>query len=824
MADNILLWVSPGGNDLDRKAVEAIAPDLIVRLSNAEMWPKEIGGIPVKQIYELIDGGQAADCAHLDLLDWLSAASHVRGADGRQLGEVRTASGFPLWWCVDQSLSQSIGLKLRTVESLSSLLKVATPRRMTVWGSNADHGWLRQTVAEFLEARGASGANIEIILAPAWRAAEIAQKSHWEKAGLSLTSFWSPLGADQNEPVEWVGQGETVADGMVFRTYAEKAFFQSSVGGTVMEARLRWRRGEGFGTAFELGDGRYSQRVSIADGSVRLGSDQIYRIDTSIFRNYRLELRGALSRLYVDGTFVLELAGRRGGWARKIWGHLDANNLTTTEWAYVIGGSRVSDLSHQSAGSDAGNTPLATLLTLPPSSGHDLPSRIQASPEPGGVVVMGWGSGLSCYTKTSGLTVDDAFAENILDGLTMAGMPASFLSIGQPHPRLNDVFKTTDGIAQLRRWWPEEGKPDTALTELQTAWWAWRGKPAIVGRFPHHQGVETDTLAANFIEGLLPDFASAVKDAAALGRYVDSARPRAVIFSHFASSHRHMIEPLRQRGIRTIANTIGLQFQRQLFYGLEGEHPDCPRADAYFVWGEMQADRLRPRCPTCQIGVPGRTRQDSFVEAARAATDRGWLKRIGLDPQIERVIVFGDVLRSTIKENILAEETWIETVRALLESVADRPDIAVVVKPWAGDHLLRLRQIVHKIGDAKLHVFDPYTMPFHNADLLKHAVTVVSSPTSLLAEFASMGGLPLLLRLPETEFYYGAETHNQCAAFCQEVRSIGDLPEAIRQLLASPMTTKPDAAARERGLRPYFGPSDGNSAARFTTMTKTVIM
>ena len=79
----------------------------------------------------------------------------------------------------------------------------------------------------------------------------------------------------------------------------------------------------------------------------------------------------------------------------------------------------------------------------------------------------------------------------------------------------------------------------------------------------------------------------------------------------------------------------------------------------------------------------------------------------------------------------------------------------MLYKPWRGDDLTEVRTVVGRVASPRVHVVDPDFVPFHNLDVMEDAVTVITSPTSFLAEFAAMGMRPIMLALPDTAYYHG---------------------------------------------------------------------
>ena len=91
----------------------------------------------------------------------------------------------------------------------------------------------------------------------------------------------------------------------------------------------------------------------------------------------------------------------------------------------------------------------------------------------------------------------------------------------------------------------------------------------------------------------------------------------------------------------------------------------------------------------------------------------------------------------------------------------------------------------------------------------------MTSPTSLLAEFATMGARPILLALPETAYYHGRIIEQLFAPFCIVVNDVAGIEAAVEEALGAsergPLGLDPaQTAALTRG----FGAPDGRSADR----------
>lgn len=81
----------------------------------------------------------------------------------------------------------------------------------------------------------------------------------------------------------------------------------------------------------------------------------------------------------------------------------------------------------------------------------------------------------------------------------------------------------------------------------------------------------------------------------------------------------------------------------------------------------------------------------------------------------------------------------------------------------------------------------------------------------MLAEFASMGGLPILLELPEGIYYYGRRAHESFVPFSLVVRDPANLAAAVREAVARDQR---DMSPQQRaGFMASFGEPDGHRCA-----------
>ena len=421
-------------------------------------------------------------------------------------------------------------------------------------------------------------------------------------------------------------------------------------------------------------------------------------------------------------------------------------------------------------------------------------------PGPGSLVILGHGCEHR-WSEEGGLPVlHDQFSDGLLEAARARGLEAGHLAIGRPPP-LPPSLRVR--IATLHG-----GDAGDLLETLRREWRSWRGTI----RFPEHRGVSIDDPLDRLVESILPHLPAKAAEAAAMDAFCARHHPAAVVSTHLVTSFRHLIAPIRRHGALAIGIAIGCDSQEHFLRGLRDPESGCPAPDLISLWGPALSDALLARGP---LGAPvvatGRARHDRFARARPAPPDPAFLRALGLPTGVERLVVFADVLRTTIGVPIVTPATARRLLATILRALEGRPGLHALYKPWRGDDLDAVRRLVAEVGDPKLHVLDPDFVPFHNVELLRHAATVISSPTSLLAEFASLGGRPIALALPETVSYLGRNVERVFAGVAEFVRAESEFEAVLERVLSDPGGASPE---RDLALAAGFGPPDGRSGDR----------
>jgi len=201
---------------------------------------------------------------------------------------------------------------------------------------------------------------------------------------------------------------------------------------------------------------------------------------------------------------------------------------------------------------------------------------------------------------------------------------------------------------------------------------------------------------------------------------------------------------------------------------------------------------------------------DPFV---RVRADRRALRRrLRIADQNARLIIFTAVLR-VIGTPLVRESSYVQMFDDLVSITTEQPDVHVVVKPWPGDDIVRLRQIVWARGNGNVRFLSADT-DLHNADLLAGAEVLVGTFSSIVGEAVVAGCTPIMVDPPEARYYFGDEHVAHYEGIARTVE-----PASVRAAVLDELGRPADDRRRVRdaalqGVERVFGPIDGRSAER----------
>lgn len=814
-------------------------PSLYIRFNHRGDWPAAIDGVPVVCISDIAPPALKDD-AYASAIRWHQAASRLVGADGSTLSALECGLGMPLWWAIDLLLHDTVWLWIRAIESVHLVLTRYRPARVSVCGHDTALIWMRETALAVL--RGSDGVVVDEVSLPT-AVSLLAGHLNQASADEVLGAWNARLDAHAAFQCKTGARASSVCTEHALRLQTSDCaqWYARDVEASVnfVEVVLRWVTGSDESVAFELGGAAASQIVYLGAQELRLATGERVRLDTRREARYTLWLAQGRSFVYVDDVLRLQGKVLPGTHANVCWGHFEALGDCESDWSSVVWGRRSREtprpagflqrlfgkMSARQQSSAVRSLredrwALAPLLSVASrESGASAGGHRPPSPPQGAIAVIRFGDELRWFDDDGQQVLYDQLSDGIVEALEERGQATVQLTLNSINPRVPTALRERARLVELRGWRAKSAVP-SVVERIRSAWRAWRGEPHRPVRFPLHRGVSIDAHLEKQVESVLPYLVNKVIDAEALEAFCRAHRPRAVVFTHFGTSQRQLVEAARRGGAVTVAPVIGCDSLEHLLYGIRDAASGCPRADIYTVWGEAGRCALEASGTfDVPLAVAGRPRHDLFSTRARRPSVNGWLQRLGLPQEVRHVVVFADVLCSTNHATILSSVACEALLRRMLAVLEHRPDVHIVFKPWGGDNLTEVRTVVGKIGSPKLHVIDPTSLPYHNLEVLQHALAVVSSPTSMLAEFAAMGGVPIALTLPETGYYHGKIIEDLFRPFSISVSAVDEIGDALRRAIARNEEEGGGLKEAERaGLARAFGPSDGSIGAGFVDL------
>ncbi|WP_298916262.1 hypothetical protein [uncultured Algimonas sp.] len=276
---------------------------------------------------------------------------------------------------------------------------------------------------------------------------------------------------------------------------------------------------------------------------------------------------------------------------------------------------------------------------------------------------------------------------------------------------------------------------------------------------------------------------------------------------------------------------IGEEMLTPFFLG-DGDGRPAKRIspDLHLLWGPKQAEMLDVRVeehPSDWVAV-GRTRNDSFGDAAPAGRSARFREHIGAQPN-SPIIVYGANHRTFYAKNpgdndglcCLSWNSYKAAMVALIDVAREHPGTVVVVKPHPSDDISNIRKFVETItGPVRIVTNEE---GFHNAAILGEADIFVSSVSSMFSEALASDCVPVSLWLDEINFLYEKNRHTMFSEIALPAESIKEMKSVVAEILST--SNKEPILAELRGNLPhYFGPVDGRNADRAVTAALHALM
>lgn len=289
-------------------------------------------------------------------------------------------------------------------------------------------------------------------------------------------------------------------------------------------------------------------------------------------------------------------------------------------------------------------------------------------------------------------------------------------------------------------------------------------------------------------------------------------------------------------GARTVSIKLGIGDEMTpsiLARRPDGSHETESQPDALAVWGEHQVEHLRRRAPTYSgdIKALGRTRSDTFVQAASALDHARIREKLGLAPT-GSVIVWAATCRTrwglwpnqTAGSAVLSPDSW-ETAFKALVKLAARRDAQIVVRPHPVDDMAFITDQIKRHGKGRA-IFSAGRQGTPNVELLAVSDILVSGVSSMFAEAVLSNCVAVNLWSPEISLIYETARFEHYSEISEPVRSAREMEQRIDELLDSPELYTAALERARANLPRYFGGIEGDNAANTaawaleTTLTK----
>ncbi len=338
---------------------------------------------------------------------------------------------------------------------------------------------------------------------------------------------------------------------------------------------------------------------------------------------------------------------------------------------------------------------------------------------------------------------------------------------------------------------------------------------------------EFSPLVARAFVGIGPDVVTHVEAYRAVLRLV---RPRSAVLCNAEGALRGFVIAAAIERVPCLGVQLALgPYQHAIDHGSAGYRPagdagpplgwPCPSTMA--LWGTAHADRFREYgYPGARLHVTGSPRLDAHAEIRRVLDRRRIRAALGLPPD-GRLIQFSAVLRAG-GTYITIDERYARTLRALARVAGTSPGARVLVKPWPGDDVGRLRELAAECGGDRVLVHDPASL-WHNAELLAAADVLLVDLSHLVAESWAIACPVVFIDYPESRHYFDDEYADELGRIAWTVRDPEEVEDRVRALLAlGPEDVAAWKARTAPAVEALFGPADGGAARRIALLARAL--
>lgn len=329
-----------------------------------------------------------------------------------------------------------------------------------------------------------------------------------------------------------------------------------------------------------------------------------------------------------------------------------------------------------------------------------------------------------------------------------------------------------------------------------------------------------------FMKDLCDCYTNTVKSILSFEIFVDiieKIKPLAVVMNNYEGTFRSIVSACVLKQIPTVGiqQALGpyVHALNKLEYGLQNIESDnklgFPIPEKIALWGKVhEKNFLSYGFKPNMLDVTGYCRLDTFVNE-KSSLDHGLLKeRLGL-PKNCRIIIFTGTFHPP-GVYVTLEDNFIKTIKQLTRIAQDFPQTFVLVKPWSGDKINHIIELVQKFGNDKFVFVHPNT-DIHNVELLAISDVLVGSFSSIFSESIVMDCPVIFMDYPESRFYDEPEHIKLVEDFVTKIERPDQVYEHVTKLLEN----KKNGLVND-ALRNVFGPLDGHSSRRIAEIATSL--
>lgn len=298
---------------------------------------------------------------------------------------------------------------------------------------------------------------------------------------------------------------------------------------------------------------------------------------------------------------------------------------------------------------------------------------------------------------------------------------------------------------------------------------------------------------------------------------IEKIRPSIVVLYNYEGVFRKLVAACLLKKIRSIGiqQALGpyVHALNKLEYGIRNLKNEnkygFPVPEKIALWGTRHKENfLNYGYNNDMLELTGYCRLDTNVKEKPNLDPRVLKRRIGL-PANSKVIMFTATLRP-LGISVTLEDNFIKTIRELKKITEDFKNTYVLVKPWGGDELDSIVDLIRSHGNNKFIFVAPNT-EIHNVELLAMTDIMIGSYSSIFAEAIAMGCDCIFLDYPEARFYDEVEHIKLIDGFVTSIQN----PHQVYDAIAKSSNKK---SIISTDFNRIFGPLDGLSATRISKM------